>query len=596
MTTTKKPKADAGAKTKSVVKDIVSKAAGDLPEKKSVTTQLVELAEEYYRVLLAEDGAPFAVELNGPNLAIPLRGRDSLRQRLARAFFDATGLAPSGAALADALSVLEGAATRKPREPVALRLARDFTGAIVLDLGHPDGRCVIIEPGGWHIADRSPLLFRRTALTGQMALPVGGGVVEQLLGKLVNAEPKMVRLIVAWLVTALIPDLPHPILGVFGEQGTAKTTLMRLLSLLIDPSPAPTRTAPRDLGQWAVTASASWVVCLDNISTIPEWLSDALCRAVTGDGLTSRALYSDSDVSVLTFRRVLAMTSIDAGALRGDLGERLLPIELEVIARSKRRPDADISADFTTAAPKLLGALLDLLAKVLDELPKVHATELPRMADFAKVLHALDAATAWTTVADYAGTAAEVAETIIDSDPVAVAIRDVVAPGGSWTDTAAAMLEKITPERPPKGWPRSPRAVAGALKRITPALRAVGVTVEHSREAGGSRTRLITLTRSADDANRDPASQPSQPSRQAADQPERRDGSRDGLRPTPADPGTVGTVAVQPSLEPSHPDTGPDLRGQAPRDGRDGRDGSSPPQSLPHDTWRVAGTPVGQVS
>ena len=85
----------------------------------------------------------------------------------------------------------------------------------------------------------------------------------------------------------------------------------------------PPETSDWPFGQWAVTASASLVVALDNVSTVPEWLSDALCRAVTGDGLTSRALYSDADVSVLTFRRVLAMTSIDAGALRGDLGERL---------------------------------------------------------------------------------------------------------------------------------------------------------------------------------------------------------------------------------------------------------------------------------
>ena len=160
-------------------------------------------------------------------------------------------MAPSGAALADALAVLEGAATRKPRESVALRLARDFTGAIVLDLGRADGRCVLVEPGQWRVTDRSTILFRRSALTGEMPVPVTGGDVEELLGDLVNAQQKMVRLIVAWLLAALIPDLPHPILGVFGEQGTAKTTLMRTLAMLIDPSPAPTRTTPRDLGQWA---------------------------------------------------------------------------------------------------------------------------------------------------------------------------------------------------------------------------------------------------------------------------------------------------------------------------------------------------------
>lgn len=554
--------------------------------RKSVTTALVELAEQHYRVLLSEDGAPYAVELTGPNLAIPLRGRDGLRQRLARLYYAETKTAAAGAALADALAVLEGAATAEGREPVALRLARDDDETIVLDLGRPDGRCAIIKPGEWHVADRSPILFRRSALTGEMALPVKGGDVEQLLAALVNAKPTMVRLIVAWLVAALIPDMPHPILGVFGEQGTAKTTLMRLLAMLVDPSPAPTRTAPRDIGQWAVTASASWVVALDNVSTIPEWLSDALCRAVTGDGLTSRALYSDADVSVLTFRRVIAMTSIDAGSLRGDLGERLLPIELEVIDPTARKTDAQITSAFAGAAPALLGALLDLLARVLTELPKVRTTVLPRMADFARVLHALDTVAKWSTAGDYAGTAADVAETVIDSDPFAVAVRNLVPmpgqpsdPASEWKGTASDLLGKITPERPPRGWPGSPRAVSGAIKRITPALRAVGVTVAHDRQAGGSRTRLITFTGPAHDANLGRPSQPSQPSRDGADQQQRRDGSRDGSGDVADTGGTVATGAVQPSRQPSHPDQPAEQQEHPLRDGRDGWDGCAPQDS-----------------
>ena len=299
---------------------------------------------------------------------------------------------------------------------------------------------------------------------------------------------------------------------------------MRLFALLSTPSLRPPGPLPATSVNGRSPPPRQVVVALDNVSTIPEWLCDALCRAVTGDGLTSRALYCDADVSVLSFRRVLAMTSIDAGALRGDLGERLLPIELQVIDPGGRRPDADIAADFTTAAPELLGALLDVLAAVLDALPKVDRTKLPRMADFARLLHALDDVTEWSTVDDDAGTAADVAETVIDSDPVAVAIRDVVAPGHSWTGTAAVLLEKITPDRPPKGWPRSPRAIAGVVKRITPALRAVGVTVEHSRDTNAARARKITLTRAADDANLDSASEPSEPSEHRSDQCQRSDG------------------------------------------------------------------------
>jgi hypothetical protein len=127
----------------------------------------VALAQRQYRVLAGEDGSVYGVARNGPNLALPLRGRDGLRQRLARAYHHKDGGAATGAALSDALAVLEGMGAECQREPVALRLARHGE-AIVIDLGTTDGRCVIIRRGHWRVTERSPVLFRRTALTGAL--------------------------------------------------------------------------------------------------------------------------------------------------------------------------------------------------------------------------------------------------------------------------------------------------------------------------------------------------------------------------------------------------------------------------------------------
>ncbi len=108
------------------------------------------------------------------------------------------------------------------------------------------------------------------------------------------------------------------------------------------PSPAPVRAAPRHVEDWAVGAAGSWVVAVDNLSYIAPWFSDALCRASTGDGLVKRVLYTDADLSVLAFRRCVILTSIDAGALRGDLADRMLLVDLEPIGAADRRTDADL--------------------------------------------------------------------------------------------------------------------------------------------------------------------------------------------------------------------------------------------------------------
>lgn len=562
----------------------------DEQPRKSVTTKLVELAERHYRVLLGEDGNPYAVQLDGPNVALPLRGRDGLRQRLARLYYLDSGSAAAGASLADALSVLEGAAADEDREPVALRLARHADRSIVLDLADAAGRCVIVAPERWHVAERSPILFRRTALTAEITTPVPGGDVEQL-GELVNSDRDTVRLIIGFLVAALIPDIPHPILAVFGEQGTAKTTLLRLLAMLVDPSPAPTRTAPRDIGQWGVTASASWLVGLDNVSGIAEWLSDALCRAVTGDALTSRALYTDSDVSVIQFRRVLAMTSIDAGALRGDLGDRLLPVELTRIDPTARRTDTEISAGFADAAPGLLGALLDLLARVLGRLPHVTTTRLPRMADFARVLTALDDVTGWDTVADYAETASSIAETVVDSDPVALAIRTEARPGTKWTGTAGGLLDQLSKNMIfgagiPRGWPKTAHGLSGAIRRATPALRSLGITVEHTRE-GNTGRRLITITGPVPEHVGSPgAASPASPaSPMRSDQHKHSDAAGDA-------PVTLYEAAAPASPPASLLQHGPDQRKRSSGDAGDAGDARIPTTSRTGEVWRISGQPV----
>src|SRR5690606_10581116 len=242
------------------------------------------------------------------------------------------------------------------------------------------------------------------------------------LAELLNMSENGFRLLVAWLVAAFIPDLPHPILAFRGEQGTGKSKAAQMVIGIVDPSGAPKRTAPRDVKSWATQAFNSWALCLDNVSYIPDWLSDALCRAVTGDGIVDRALYTDDDVVVLEFRRVLALTTIDAGALAGDLAERLLTIDLSLIPDHKRREEAELDQAYADAHAAILASLFDLLAAVLKALPDVTLTERPRMADFARILKAVDTIKGWNTLDSYKATASNAVADVLDGEPFIQAV------------------------------------------------------------------------------------------------------------------------------------------------------------------------------
>src|SRR5450755_2018982 len=381
------------------------------------------MAEDTYRLIRSTDGRSYAVPKMGPQIAVPLasKSENSLRARLAASLHRQTGQVASGSNLSDALTVLMGEASELDPRPVWLR-AGEHDGAAVVDMGTETGQCLTITPRG--------------------------GTLDGIRAR-INLPEEDYRLAIAWVVAAYLTGIPHPILLVQGEQGTAKSNLIRTLLALIDPQPAADRTPPKDNREWAIFARASWAFSYDNITDIPPWLSNALCKGVTGDAVLQRVLHSDDDIGVYSFQRVIALTTI---AIRhevaGDLADRILLVEPEVI--DKRRTEADVTAARAAALPGALGTVLDLVAGVLAALPATTVDNAPRMADFAKVLAALDTVTGWETLASYRAKVATLALSLIEGNTFAYAIYRLAtlpSPGGlepsPWEGTAGELLDTL---------------------------------------------------------------------------------------------------------------------------------------------------------
>jgi len=470
--------------------------------KETAATALVDLVRRRYRLGLSTEDEPFAVPHTGPRVVRPLRGgKGSLRAALAAAYYADGGRVAPQQALAEALQTVEGLAQELDPEPLHLRVA-EHDGALHLDLGDPTGRAVVLSATGWRVVEQPPVLFRRTALTGALPTPQRDGELGELWTML-NVTPADRPLVLAWLIAALLPDVPHPVLALRGEQGSGKSSASRILAALLDPGPAQTRKPPRDVDSWVTAAAGSWVVALDNVSTVAEWWSDALCRAVTGDGDVRRRLYSDADLTVFSFRRVVLLNGVDLGAVRDDLAERLLTVELARIGERGRRLDAELAVQWQQAHPRILGALLDLSVQVLATLPTLRLSALPRMADFARVLAAVDAVLGTDALVAYLGQAGEQAADAVDADPVLAAVTRTVT--AAWEGPAAELLDLIAPNaepsRQPKGWPKDSRTLTAMLRRRGPSLRRLGWVVEDLGRGGRAcvvRFRLVPPAGSVD--------------------------------------------------------------------------------------------------
>lgn len=483
-------------------------------EKRSVATQLVDLADTRWHFGISTEGEAFALPHTGPQVVRMLTGSRSIRAELADLFQETTGKVAGQQALADAVLVLEGRARRHEPVPLALRVAY-VDGAVWLDLGTLTGEAVKVTAAGWEVVAAPPILFRRTALSGVLPEPATGGDLAELWD-LLNVVPESRPVLLAWLVAALLPDLPHPIAALVGEQGTGKSTASRMLAGLLDPSPAQLRKPPRDVEGWTTAAAGSWLVGVDNLSTIPAWWSDSLCRAVTGDGDVRRRLYSDADLTVFAFRRVVLLNGIDLGAVRDDLAERLLTVELHRI--TERRYDADLAAAWDDAHPRILGALLDLAAQVLKVLPDVVLTDPPRMADFARILAAVDRITGTTGLATYGRLAADLAADAVTGDPVLTAITERVTE--PWTGSAAELLEVLGEPHAEhrREWPKNARAMTTILRRRAPALRRLGWTVDDlGRQGKANAIRFAVAPPGGERRGERQASEASKASDEASD-------------------------------------------------------------------------------
>jgi hypothetical protein len=433
----------------------------------------------------------------------PIRSKQ-FRTWLRRRHYERTGEAMGLATIRAILDLLEARAQfDAPERAIHVRVA-EYEGRIYLDLADKAWRTVEIGPDGWRIVSFPPVRFRRA--TGMLPLPVPqrAGSIEALSRFLNLPAANDFVLTVAWLLATLRPGGPYPLLAVAGEQGSAKTVLSKLLKAMIDPSTAPVRALSREQRELMIAAHNGYLLAFDNLSGLPVWISDALCRLASGGSFAVRQLFTDDEEVLFQAARPILLNGIEDVISRPDLGDRAIFLTLTPIGEAQRRPEAELWREFEIARPRILGALLDAAVHGLRALGCVQLERLPRMADFALWATACETAlwSAGTFARAYAANRRAAIESIIEADPVATCVRAIMVDRTTWAGSASDLLRLFAEgarnaiSRGP-AWAKNPRALAGRLRRAQTFLRTLGIEITFSRE-GREGTRIIRMTSRAD--------------------------------------------------------------------------------------------------
>ncbi len=480
--------------------DVEPELKGEAVGPKTSLQVLLRLASDA-RFFRSADGQLFGqVPLGSRHEIYGLRSR-AFRDWLIGAYLADSGEIPPQLTVRRVLAALEAKARFEEGTPsVFIRVGHDGWGigsSYYLDLGDASGRAVKIGPEGWMVVDRPAVHFRRPE--GLLALPTPSrqGSIE-LLRTYVNLSDRDFRLMIAWMAAALRPVGPYPILALYGEQAAAKSTLAKVVRLLIDPQAAPLLAIPRGVRNLMVTAHNGWLLAYDNISVINNAVSDGLCMVSTGGAYAGRTLFSNDERSVIRVERPAILSGIEEFVRRGDLSDRTVYLNLASIDDANRRREDEFWAAFQRDQPAILGGLLDAIAGGLRVLPAITLEKLPRMADFAAFGEAVGRSLGWragTFLADYYDNRRESTATQLEDSPVAEVLLRIAPDLGIWTGTASellAMLNDAVGRRMSSSsrWPKSPWFLSNEIRRIAPQLRmnGISITTERNREK-----RLFTL-------------------------------------------------------------------------------------------------------
>lgn len=486
-----------------------SEGAQNYDGQRNLTTRIVNEAQENTELLIDDRGVSYARFKVQNHFEIwPIRSRrfKGLLFRLGKKLNDDD--VPASESITNAQNYLEALSFKSEENKLHNRVSKT-EGALWYDLSNSEWQAVKISENGWEIVDHPPALFRREQHQKPQVFPNGEYGDIWMFFDSVNVSENKKLILLVYMVSCFIPDIPHPVIIIYGPPGSGKSMLMEFLRDIIDPSQVPKLKIPKGDKDIVQNFDHHYAPFFDNLDTIQPWLSDMICRAVTGEGSEHRQLYTDDDSVIRNYRRCVGLTGINVTARKGDLLDRGILIGLDQLQEVDREEEALLRKKFNENLPGILGDIFNILAKTMALYSSVKLKNLPRMADFAKWGYAIAEVIGNhgdDFIIAYSQDEEDRIMEALDANPLSTAIIVLMGEQPEWTGTPTELLntleevaerEKIN-IRKSKTWPKSPAWITRRLNEIESGLITAGIEVEQHRD-GQKRTITILKPKKNDD-------------------------------------------------------------------------------------------------
>jgi hypothetical protein len=380
------------------------------------------------------------------------------------------------------------------------------------DLTNDKWEFIEITKEGWKTV-KNQIIFRRFNHQIPQISPEtnhSSDIFDQFMN-LLNVKKEDRLLLKCYIISLFIPDLPKAVLMVHGEQGTAKSMLQELVIMLVDPTLTKVLTPPKKTEELIQQVSKYAVTYYDNLSRIPEWISDLLCRAVTGSGFTKRKLYTNNEDVIYSLMRAIGFNGINLAATKADLLSRGLIIQTETIPKGNQRRMKAIWKEFEKIKPELLGYIFDVLTRIIkwrqNNLGVELVKEYPRMADWAEwceiIAHCMDEKKEGAFMEAYNENIDLQTLEVIEGSDIAITLQIFIQsrPDMKFDGTATVLLHELNKislqndiDIRNRYWPKTANRLSRGLRILQKTLREIGIEIEWYKDTNTqNKTRKMKI-------------------------------------------------------------------------------------------------------
>lgn len=495
----------------------ISSAEGNKREKRPYKKEEATQADIALKLFLEElNIETFQDERNDAYVRININGHhenwhcDSgrLKSWMSRSFYAKYKNVLRSDVIKSIVEVLKGKALfcEEKRHSLSSRLSYD-KNVLWYDLVNPTWSAVKINKDGWSIVKTPPILFKRFEHQKEQVIPVSGGDPHDILDFVNIQDQEQKILFMVFLISAFIPDFPHPMPFFYGPQGSAKSTVSKVIRQLIDPSHIEVSQFPKKQDELVQMFDHHTILFFDNISYISQEQSDMLCKVITGGAFSKRKLYSDNDDIIYSFKKTVGMNGISLVLTKPDILERSLLFPLERVSKSNRVQEEVLLKNFEDKLPMIFGSILDTISKAMFYKESIKLEQTPRMADFAiwgsAIAKALGYKEGVFMDAYWKNIDSQDME-ILYEDTTAGAIMQFMENKYEWSGTASELLEEL--ERlldfsSRKSLPKSHSALSRKLNSLAVTLKKADIVFKKVINDRARNIHLINTANNAVDAD-----------------------------------------------------------------------------------------------